>query len=390
MSIYTQVAIAFMSVAIFARIAKKINSFYPPFYIFAGIITGPVFLNLVVNDEIIGLFSEIGIVFLLFYLGFEFSLQTFFQRKKTLIIAGSIDFIINFTIGFFLGNFLGFDLFHSFVLAGIVYMSSSGIITKALIHINAVKDPEGELVMGIMVFEDLIMVIYLVLISSINNQTKELSLINIGFELGTALLFCGVLLFIGIKFHSQIDNFLQSKSEEVTLLSFLGLVFIITATGVQLGVSEALGAFFLGMAISQGESKEKVERTSLKFRDVFGSIYFFYFGMNFSLEGLQQYLFWVIIAIIIASTGKIITGFIISKFLKCSTIKGSFIGLVILSRGEFSLLIAGIIGSNYFPFESFAVVLIIGTALISTLGFRIFDILCEHKKICLLEQKPMD
>ncbi len=390
MNVYTQVAIAFMSVAIFARIAKKINSFYPPFYIFAGILTGPLFLNWVVNNEVIGLLSEIGVVFLLFYLGFEFSLQTLFDRKKALIIAGSIDFIVNFTIGFLLGNLLGFDLFYSFVLAGIIYMSSSGIITKALIHLNAIKDPEGELVMGIMIFEDLVMVVYLVLITSINNQTNGLNLIRIGTDLGVALLFCGALVLMGIKFHTQIDKFLQSKSKEVTLLSFLGLVFIVTAVGIQLGVSEALGAFFLGIAISQGKSKDKVERTALRFRDIFGSIYFFYFGMNFHFEGLGEYTKWVIIALLCASAGKILSGFVISKVSKCSLSKGRFIGLVTLSRGEFSLVIAGIIGSSYFPFESFAVVLIIGTALMSTLGFRIFDILCEYKNICLLEEKPMD
>ncbi|MDW7668996.1 MAG: cation:proton antiporter [Bacillota bacterium] len=390
MNAYTQVAIAFISVALFARIAKKLNSFYPPFYILAGILTGPLILNWVINDEIIGLLSEIGVVFLLFYLGFEFSLQTLFDRKKILITAGTIDFIINFSIGFILGKFLGFDLFYSFVLAGIIYMSSSGIITKALIHLNAIKDPEGELVMGIMVFEDLVMVVYLVLITTINSQPNGLNLINIGTDLGIALLFCGLLVLIGIKFHPQIDQFLQSKSKEVTLLSFLGLVFIVTAIGVQLGVSEALGAFFLGIAISQGESKKKIEKTALKFRDIFGSIYFFYFGMKFYLEGLGQYTKWIIIAILLASLGKIITGFIISKISKCSISKGRFIGLVTLSRGEFSLVIAGIVGSSVFPFESFAVVLIISTALISTTGFRIFDILCEYKSICLLEEKPMD
>ncbi len=390
MSVYGQMALAFISLALFGRIAEKTNSFYPPFYIFAGIFMGPPILNLVVNEEVVGLFSEIGVVFLLFYLGFEFSIQTLIEKKKNLIIAGMIDFSINFSIGFLLGQLMGLDLFYSFVIAGIIYMSSSGIITKTLIHLNALRDPEGELIMGIMIFEDLVMVIYLVLVSALANQENGFSLASLSMDLGFAILFCLILVFIGVKFHPQIDRFLHSTTKEITLLSFLGLVFVVTSLGMQLGVSEALGAFFLGIAVSQGKSREKVERTALKFRDIFGSLFFFYFGMQLKLQDLGEYGAWLIIVIIIASVGKLIGGLLIQKALKCSKNKGVFIGLVTVSRGEFSLLIAGIVGSQVFPFRSFSVVLIIGTALISTIGFRVLDYFCDRNKLCLFEEKPMD
>jgi len=390
MNVYTQVALMFISVALFARIAEKTKSFYPPFYIFAGILVGPPILNLVVNEEVVGLFSEIGVVFLLFYLGFEFSIHTLFEKKKTLLVAGAIDFLVNFGIGFFLGQLMGLDLYYSFVIAGIIYMSSSGIITKTLIQLNAVKDPEGELIMGIMVFEDLVMVLYLVLLSALTVQENGFDYVSLGMDLGIAVMFCVLLVVIGVKFHTHIDRLLHSKTKEITLLSFLGLVFMVTAVGVQLGVSEALGAFFLGIAVSQGKSKEKVERTALKFRDIFGSLFFFYFGMQLELEGLGEYAVWVVIAVIIAALGKLVGGQLIRKALGCSKDKGVFIGLVTVSRGEFSLLIAGIVGSGSFPFQSFSVVLIIGTALISTIGFRILNVLCNRKNICLLMEKPMD
>ncbi|WP_409227908.1 cation:proton antiporter [Gudongella sp. SC589] len=390
MSIYGQVAIAFVSLALFGRIAEKTESFYPPFYILAGILMGPPILNIVVDHEVIGLFSEIGVVFLLFYLGFEFSLQTLLERKKTLIIAGMIDFFFNFSIGFLLGQLIGLDIFYSFVIAGIIYMSSSGIITKTLIQLNSVKDPEGELVMGIMIFEDLVMVIYLVLISAMANQANGFNMISLGIDLGMAIIFCVLLVFIGVKFHTQIDWFIHSTSKEIMLLNFLGLVFAVTYIGIQLGVSEALGAFFLGVAVSQGKSREKVERTALKFRDIFGSIFFFYFGMQLNLQGLGNYVGWVTIAIIFASLGKLLGGQLIRKALGCSKNKGVFIGLVTVSRGEFSLLISGIVGSQVFPFQSFSVILILGTAFISTIGFRVLEYLCTRNKMCLLEKKPMD
>ena len=390
MELYYQVGISFAAVAIFSRIAKISKSFFAPFYIMAGILVGPFALGLVTNKEIIGLFADIGVVFLLFYLGFEFSFNKLIKHKKTMAIAGSTDFVINFSVGLFIGWIIGLDLFHMIALAGIVYMSSSGIITKTLIQLKAIDDPEGELIMGIMIFEDLVMVLFLVFITTFSEFTGKVEWTVLGMDIGLALLFCLLLIIIGKKYHKYIDLLLKSDSQEVVYLSFLALVFTVTTIGIKMGVSEALGAFFLGLAVAESDSCENVEALALKFRDIFGSMFFFYFGLNFQLSNLNGMLKILIFATTLAIVGKMISSLVISVILKHSKEKGVLMGLITVSRGEFSLLIAGIVGNEVFNFQAFSIILILVTALVSTVGFRVAKILCQEKNLCLLPQEHLD
>src|SRR6056297_1071369 len=328
MTTFSQVAIAFFTIAIFGRLSKLLDSFFPPFYIIAGIITGPFFLNIVTETEVIGLFGEIGVIFLLLYLGFEFSINTLIERARSLISAGLVDLVINFGLGFIIGQAIGLGLFHSFVMAGIIYMSSSGIITKTLIQLNAIKDPEGQLVMGIMVFEDLVMVIFLVFVSAFSSMGSNIRTGQVVLDIFIAISFCIVLLYIGKRFSNILTKILDSDSKEIHLLSFMAIVLGVTALGIYLGVSEALGAFFIGMALSETNIKYKMEETIITFRDIFGGMFFFYFGMNFNISNLSVSTTALVIIIIVATLGKIISALIIRKTQKCSIEKGLFIGLI--------------------------------------------------------------
>ncbi len=385
MDVYIQVAIAFIALAIFAKLSRWTNSFFPPFYILAGIVTGPYVLGLVTNQDVIGVFGEIGVVFLLLYLGYEFSLNTLIDRVQSIVNAGLIDFAVNFGIGFAIGQLLGLNLFYSIIMSGIIYMSSSGIITKTLIQLNAVNDPEGQVVMGIMVFEDLVMVVFLVVVATLSNANGDIAMGALGLDILVAVLFCAVILSIAKFKPSLIDKYLKTDSKEVFLLLFLALVLAVTALGMVLGVSEALGAFFLGMLLSESKSKKKVEATILKFRDIFGGVFFFYFGMNFTLEGIDLSPIILIAIIVIAALGKMISSLIIGKIEKGSLSKGAFIGFVTIPRGEFSLLIAGLVTTEVFNFEAFSIILILITAAISTIAFMLIELLCKKTELCLLK-----
>ncbi|MFP4456874.1 MAG: cation:proton antiporter [Clostridia bacterium] len=386
MTIYNQIAIAFLSIAIFARISRWMDSFFPPFYILAGIITGPFLLNIVSDIKVVGLFGEIGVVFLLLYLGFEFSINTLVEKAKSLITAGLIDLIINFGIGFLIGKLVGLNFFYSFVMAGIIYMSSSGIITKTLIQLNAIKDPEGQLVMGIMVFEDLVMVIFLVFVSTFSNLSNNFSPNMLVLDILIAVTFCFGVLVIGKKFNKYITKFLNSDSKEIYFLTFMAIVLGITALGIFLGVSEALGAFFIGMMLSESEIKYKMEDTIITFRDIFGGMFFFHFGMKFNVNNISIPIHIMIFIILAAVLGKIISALIIRKSQGCSIEKGLFIGLITIPRGEFSLLIAGMVALDSFDFESFSIILVLSTALISTIAFMIVKKFDVNRRLYTLKE----
>ncbi|MFW6030907.1 MAG: cation:proton antiporter [Halanaerobiales bacterium] len=386
MTIYNQIAIAFLSIAIFARISRWMDSFFPPFYILAGIITGPFLLNIVSDIKVVGLFGEIGVVFLLLYLGFEFSINTLVEKAKSLITAGLIDLIINFGIGFLIGKLVGLNFFYSFVMAGIIYMSSSGIITKTLIQLNAIKDPEGQLVMGIMVFEDLVMVIFLVFVSTFSNLSNNFSPNMLVLDILIAVTFCFGVLVIGKKFNKYITKFLNSDSKEIYFLTFMAIVLGITALGIFLGVSEALGAFFIGMMLSESEIKYKMEDTIITFRDIFGGMFFFHFGMKFNVNNISIPIHIMTLIILAAVLGKIISALIIRKSQGCSIEKGLFIGLITIPRGEFSLLIAGMVALDSFDFESFSIILVLSTALISTIAFMIVKKFDVNRRLYTLKE----
>jgi predicted Kef-type K+ transport protein len=224
---------------------RKDQCFFAPFYIFAGVLLGPGVLNVVSNSEVISLLGEIGVVFLLFFLGLEFSIHTFLEQKRPILIAGSIDFAVNFSFGFALGLLLGLNVVYSLVIAGAIYMSSSGIITKSLIELQINKNREGHLVMGIMVFEDLVMILFLVLISSGLEEGAGSDVAGTLVRLLISLAFCGALLLIARKATWLMDKIVNIKKKELLLLVFFGVVLLVTSVGKYLGVSEALVAFFL-------------------------------------------------------------------------------------------------------------------------------------------------
>jgi CPA2 family monovalent cation:H+ antiporter-2 len=163
MSVYLQVAVCFAAIGFSAFLAERTRLFFAPFYIITGFILGPGVFNIIKEAEVIKTLGEIGVVFLLFFLGLEFSIQTLIKQKKAFMMAGLIDFIVNFGLGFGFALLARIKCIFQFAVSRFHHMSSSGIITKSLLELQVNKKPEGQLIMGIMVFEDLAMIVSLLL-----------------------------------------------------------------------------------------------------------------------------------------------------------------------------------------------------------------------------------
>jgi CPA2 family monovalent cation:H+ antiporter-2 len=386
MELFTQIALAFLALAIAGVLSKLLQSFKPPFYILAGIVLGPALLNVVEPSKTFEIFSTIGLVFLLFYLGYEFSLHKLMKKKRVLGLAGLLDFAVNFSIAFILGLFLELSLFYVFVFAGIIYMSSSSIITKSLIQLGAVNEEEGDVVMGIMIFEDLVMIVFLVLIQSLA-ATDTLSFISVSQDIGLALLFAFIVLYLGRKYVFLIDKIIGQRSHEIAHIGFIAFIFIGVTLGLLFGVSEALSAFLLGLIVSEAKHKEKMQDVIIKFRDIFGSLFFMYFGMTFAFSTITIPTYLLIIISIVAIFGKLLSGLLMQLFQGCNRDGGLFIGLVTIPRGEFSLIIAGIIGSSESQFANLAVIIILATSFVTTIVFFILTKLCHEREICVLSEQ---
>ena len=384
MDVYLQIAICFAAIGVSALLAEKTRMFFAPFYIIAGFIFGPNALALVTSDEIISLLGEIGVVFLLFFLGLEFSLHTLMKQKKTMLIAGGVDFGVNFLLGLGLGLLLGLNILQSLIIAAAIYMSSSGIITKSLIELQVNKKPEGHLIMGIMVFEDLVMIFFLVLVSSGLMTGGAPDVLTVLIQLGKSLLFCAVLLLIGKKFPRLPDKLLGFKKRELLLLVFFGLVLLVTAMGKLLGISAALGAFFLGTVFSGSKNVKRIENTTVILRDLFGSVFFFSFGMMMKIENFLPYWDILIYFVLIAIIGKVISGLLITRLLKCEQHMSLFIGFITVPRGEFSLLISDMAAGSIPFIGPIMVLLVLLTTAVSSLVLKLSKMLCKVYNVCII------
>jgi len=169
-----EAGIVFAIIAIGGAVATRIDQSVIPAYIVAGILLGPnapeiagYSLAVVETADFIDLLAELGIVFLLFFIGLEFNLDRLVASKDRIARAGLLDLAINFTVGFGLGLVFGFSLFEALFLAGIVYISSSAVITKSLIDLGWIADPESEAILGVLVFEDVVIAVYLAALSAV-------------------------------------------------------------------------------------------------------------------------------------------------------------------------------------------------------------------------------
>lgn len=389
MTLFTQLAIAFLALAVVGYVSKILKSFKPPFYILAGIVLGPAVFGLVDNLQVFGLMGDFGLVFLLFYLGYEFSLNKLIKKKKLLGMAGILDFIINFSLALILAWVLKLSWFYAIVFAGMLYMSSSSIITKSLIQLGAVKEKEGEVIMGIMIFEDLVMIVFLVIVQSIS-QNQGFEWLMISQDIGLALVFAFVVLYFGKKYAPFIDKIINQRSHESAHLGFIAFVLTGVVLGMAFGVSKALTAFLLGLVVSETKNKDEMKGVILKFRDIFGSMFFFYFGMTFSFQSVTIPIYILAIIVLVAIVGKVISGYLMYLTQCCERIDGLFIGIASIPRGEFSLIIAGLVSTSKPEFAHIAVILILISSLVTTLIFFIINRLCHHQEICLLSEKFLE
>ncbi len=333
-----EVGIAFLVVAAGGYIAHNARLSVIPAYIVVGMLVGPYGLGIVKSSELIRFMAEVGVILLLLFLGLEFSLKRLVESRKNLLIAGSIDLVINFSTGLILGLALGWSVLEAALLAGIVYMSSSGIITKALIDLRRIVNPEAEVILGIMVFEDLFIALFLAVISgaALAGTTEASVVLASVFK---ALIFCAAFLIIAKKYNNIVDRAISIKSDEIFLLFLFSMAILVSVAAQRIGVSGAIGAFFLGLAFSETRHVQRIERKIIPLRDLFASMFFFSFGMLIDVSTFPQ-VFTIAIPLLVLS--KVISGYLAARMQDFSAKTSLFVGFSTVARGEFSVVLASL------------------------------------------------
>lgn len=343
-----EIGIALTGIALAGAIANRIRLSVIPAYIITGILIGPnepssvagLSLTLVDHREFIDVVAELGIVFLLFFLGLEFSVSQLLSDRRRIATIGSVDFLTNFSLGIGLGIAFGYSLLETFFLAGIVYISSSAVISKSLIESGWVANPESGPILGTLVFEDILIAIYLAVLSAI--AVGEGTLIDAALTIGVAFVFLGGLTLVAWYGSGIVERIFSVDSDELFLLRILGVTTLIAGFALSLGLSEAVAAFFVGTAFSETDHLERIEAVVAPARDFFAAVFFFAIGLTTEITLLTDLAWLLLVAVLVTTVGKLVSGSLSGRIYRLDRLRSMRVGVGLVPRGEFSLVIAAL------------------------------------------------
>lgn len=327
-------------------------------YIFAGFLISPHFslLPTVTETNNINIWSEIGVIFLLFSLGLEFSFKKLGKVGGAASITALVEIIGVGLFGFVIGSFLGWKMMDCLFLGGMLAMSSTTIIIRAFDELGLKTEKFVGVVFGTLIVEDLIAIIMMVLLSTIATSSGEAQNADI-LQAILKLLFFLVLWFIaGIFFiPSMLKKTKKLMNDETLLIVSIALCLLMVVLAVQVGFSKELGAFIMGSILAETKQGEKIEHLVKPLKDLFGTIFFVSVGMLINPAMMLEY---IVPILILTFVTIFVKGFFTSvgAFLSGQPIKTSIrTGMSMAQIGEFSFIIAtlglslGVISEFLYP-----------------------------------------
>lgn len=315
-----------------------------PAYLLAGLLLGPnepTQLSLIRPSEVTEFLAELGIVFLLFFLGLEFALGRLVRSGRHVGLGGAIDLGINAGLGLALGV-AAFGLsFGALILAAAVYVSSSAITVKALIDFRRLADDETDLVLAILVFEDLVIAFVLGFAAGGGGELAH----TLGL-VGKALGFVTAGLAASRWLSRPIDRVLRALPREFFLLCVVAFVAGSAAIAQELGLSEAIGALMAGVVLAETSVREEIEERFFSFRDLFGALFFFVFGLSIDVGALSRLGWLVAAAVVLTVGGKAVGGYLAGLVGGFSPRQGLNAGIALVAHGEFTIILAQLATQN--------------------------------------------
>jgi CPA2 family monovalent cation:H+ antiporter-2 len=337
--VFIELGAAVIGLAALARLASRLGLSAIPFYLIAGLAFGNGgLLPLNLSEGFIGFAAEVGVLLLLFMLGLEYTGEELMTNLRIGLPAGLMDLALNFTPGLLAGLLLGWKPLAALLLGGVTYISSSGVIAKALAELGWMNNRETPAILSILVIEDLAMAVYLPLVAVLLiGQSFVTGLVSIV----VALVTVGVVLFVAVRHGDAISRFASHESDEIILLTTFGAVLLVAGVAQRLQVSSAVGAFLVGIALS-GPLVERAHRLVGPLRDLFAAQFFFFFGLQIDPATLPPVLLLALGLGIVTALTKVLTGWWAAHRAGVGAEGRWRAGAALVARGEFSIVIAGL------------------------------------------------
>jgi CPA2 family monovalent cation:H+ antiporter-2 len=340
-----EVGVMFALLALVGTLAARTELSPIPFYIVAGVavnetVLGRIGLPSVGAGEFVTVGAELGIVFLLFFLGMEFSFDRLLADGSRIGRAGVADLVINFGAGLVLGVFLFDGLLPVLLVAGIVYISSSAVITKSLLDLGWIANPESAPMLGVLVFEDLVIAVYLAVVTALVIGGGDV--VTAARSIGIALAFILLLVLIAARGTSLLERILDTPSSEYRVLRTVGITALLSGAALALGVSEAVAAFFVGTAFGATDDVHELEAALSPLRDVFAGVFFFWIGLVTDPFAILGVLDVIAVLVLVTVPTKLVSGVYGGRVYGLDDRRSLRVGLAMITRGEFSLIVAAV------------------------------------------------
>ncbi|HDO21379.1 MAG TPA: hypothetical protein ENG86_00795, partial [Nitrospirae bacterium] len=354
-------------------------------FLIAGILLGPHGLELITDIHLVEIFAEIGVILLLFTIGLEFSLKNLLTLRRTILVGGFLQVFITSLIVFLLSYSLGQKINTSLVFGFLISMSSTAIVMKMLFDRAEIDSPHGRISVGILVFQDLCVVLFMLMIPILSGTNNEFTGV-----LWVLLKSVGIITAIIISARWLIPKVLyqivRTRKREIFVIS---IIFICLGTAFltyKLGLSLALGAFIAGLIVSESEYSYQAISDILPFKDSFNGLFFISVGMLMNIDFFVANL---------STVGLIVIAVIVLKTLATTaaiSAMGNHLrislhsGLILAQIGEFSFVLSvaalnsGLLNEgSYQLFLSSAIITMLLTPLFVTFSPRISTWITSRK-----------
>ncbi|MFG2815880.1 cation:proton antiporter [Streptomyces sp. NPDC048410] len=330
---------AFLAAAFLARLGARFGVPTIPLFMLAGLLLGPHTpgLVLVSDPHDFEMLSALGLVLLLFYLGLEFKLDDLRRGGRRLLTAGGIYLLLNVGAGLGFGFALDWGAREALVLAGVLGISSSAIVTKILIDLGRISRPETRLILGVIVVEDLFLALYLAALQPVIGGAE-----GAGETMLQAAKAFGFLLVLAAaaRYGTRlVGRLIQVRDNELLVISFLGAAVLVAGVSELLGVADAIGAFMVGLILAGTSSGPRIRKLVHPLRDAFAAIFFFAFGLALDPARLASVAGPVAAAAALTIVMNVIAGLLVARTYGYGPEPAADIATTLVARGEFALIL---------------------------------------------------
>ena len=325
---------------VLGRLGKLVGLPAIPVYMLVGLLASPHtgWFPLNFESNYIELIAIFGLILLLFNLGLEFDQDEFFGNFGKLIISGGSYIVINMGVGLAFGFMVGWGTREALIIAGMTATSSSAIVTKLLIELNRLANKETPMILGVTVVEDIFIAIYLAIVSVVlSGETDFWPIVG---KLAIAFTFLVVMFTIARWGGRFVSRLFRTKDDELFTILFFGFAVLFAGIGEVLGVTDAIGAFLIGLVLGATRFRNKIEHIAIPLRDVFAAFFFLNFGLALDPARFPEVLVPVLLAVLLTVVLNIAAGQFVAWVNGLGVQAGINTTVILQNRGEFALILA--------------------------------------------------